>query len=70
MKARQRGRLVTPADCANIAYALAKLKSALVDAKDAQANNVANKIRSAIKSGQGALNNAQAHMARQNRRQP
>ena len=70
MKARQRGRLVTQRDITRICIAEQMLKNARDELRAAGAHNTCAKVRSAIKSCQGAYNNANAHLARQNRRQP
>jgi hypothetical protein len=67
MKARQRGRAVEPMDIHRIETALRQLMNARSYLRDAGSNNAANYVQRAIKSTQGALNNARAHLAREER---
>lgn len=66
-KGKQRGRPVTVRDVYCIELALDALDNARDWLHEAGANNAANYVRRAIKSTQGALNNARAHLARQER---
>lgn len=63
-KARQRGRPVTQEDLQRIGTALRYLMNARSYLRDADSHNSANYVQRAIKSTQGALNNANAHYAR------
>jgi hypothetical protein len=67
MKARQRGRAVVRQDIERIKTALDNLLQARSSLRDAGSNNAANYVQRAIKSTQGALNNARAHLAREER---
>jgi hypothetical protein len=68
--AKKRGRPVTDADCSRIAEAIEHLKCARDLLGKARANNTAAKVRSALKSAEGAANNAHAHFYRENHRPP
>jgi hypothetical protein len=61
MKARQRGRPVGFADLGRIEQALDSLKVARSLLRKSDAHNAANYVQRAVKSAQGALNNAWAH---------
>lgn len=65
MKAKQRGRAVEPADIHRINGALWRLKIVRDLLRDAGSHNSANYVQRCIKSTQGALNNAEAHLRRQ-----
>lgn len=64
---KKRGRPVTPGDVQRIETALRHLQSARSYLRDAGANKAAEYVQRAIKSTQGACNNAQAHLPRQER---
>jgi hypothetical protein len=66
-KGKQRGRPVTVRDVHFIEVALDALDNARSCLRDAGSNNAANYVQRAMKSTQGALNNARAHLARQER---
>jgi hypothetical protein len=68
MKARQRNRPVTAQDLEDIAQALWHLTNARMYLRRASSHNAAQYVHRAIKSGQGAANNAQAHFDREQRK--
>jgi hypothetical protein len=70
MKARQRGRPVEPMDLSRIETALRHLQNARSYLRDAGSHNAAAYVQRALKSVQGAYNNASAKLAQQHRAEP
>lgn len=68
MKAKQRNRPVTTADECRIEAALYYLGIARANLREVQANNAAAYVARAIKSTQGALNNARRMLDKQTRK--
>lgn len=66
-KARQRGRHVTDEDIQRIETAIRHLQDARLYLRNAGSNNAAAYVQRTLKSVQGALNNAHAHLMRQQR---
>ena len=65
MKAKQRNRPVDSSDIAMISAGINALLTARQCFRDAGSGNAANYVQRAIKSAQGALNNAEGHYLRQ-----
>lgn len=69
MKAKQRTRPVTDDDVLHIAASCRTLAGVVSSLRHAKAGNAANYVARALKSAQGALNNAQRMLAKQERAQ-
>lgn len=67
MKAKQRGRPVESLGLDDILKAMDQLRRARYLLRAAGSHNSANYVQRALKSAQGAYNNAQAHLSRQAR---
>jgi hypothetical protein len=67
VKAKHRNRPVTACDTAYIELAVGNLQAARRYLRTAGAHNAANYVARALKSAQGAFNNAQRQLAKQAR---